>query len=354
MAILDWSGTYPGRADGPSAEYPFGSPRNRINGGDGTPYDETFIKDMAGFFQRLLNEGSVTPSGLPDTASNSDYWDALSSAGGTVFGKDVTTSATDTTVGRITKVGDFGLGGLAALDPITSLDDVTRGTGFYMSDSYTDKPAGAPTWLYLIVVKHADSYIYQRAISLDNGERVWERWMQAGAWGDWRRADPQGFGLGTDTVDTELDCNTVAQSKTFYAGGSTANRPYAASGFIVQQLAGPDSNFASQYAFDVNIVGRVSCRVKSGGTWSDWQPVYTGANYQPETSLGVGVVQFMKNKTGGFLNDGVSVAGTQLRPYAANSAGALVEAATVPPGTWKSVSGFNIGNNDGCVCVRTA
>ena len=35
------------------------------------------FNDVSGFLQKLLNEASIVPSGVPDTVLASDYWDAL-------------------------------------------------------------------------------------------------------------------------------------------------------------------------------------------------------------------------------------------------------------------------------------
>lgn len=109
---------YPGKTNGADANYPQGSAKNVSSpgSGDGTPWEEAWVNDKEGFFQRLLSDASITPSGSPDTIVNSDYVDALtklvnsttlkilSSAGYTVLDNDlvqtilVTTGASDQTI----------------------------------------------------------------------------------------------------------------------------------------------------------------------------------------------------------------------------------------------------------------
>lgn len=72
---------YPGKADAPSAGYPQGSFKNVTapGAGDGTPWEKVWVNDWAGFFQRLVSEAGITPSGSPDTILAGDNWDALQS-----------------------------------------------------------------------------------------------------------------------------------------------------------------------------------------------------------------------------------------------------------------------------------
>ena len=76
MAI-NFGVTYPDRCNPPSPEYPFGSARN-VNGLElGTPVDEAWINDIFGFMQALASSIGVVPNGVPDTALNSQYAEAL-------------------------------------------------------------------------------------------------------------------------------------------------------------------------------------------------------------------------------------------------------------------------------------
>ena len=78
MAI-DLTQTYPGQVDTATTEYPLGKARNVTKPGDNaaTPFDQAWLNDMWGFQQALLLAAELTPSGAPDTATNSQYLDAL-------------------------------------------------------------------------------------------------------------------------------------------------------------------------------------------------------------------------------------------------------------------------------------
>jgi hypothetical protein len=68
-----------GRITAPSASYPYGSAKDDSTGttGDGTPFKQALLNDVYGFQQALLVEASIVPSGTADTATVSQYLDAL-------------------------------------------------------------------------------------------------------------------------------------------------------------------------------------------------------------------------------------------------------------------------------------
>lgn len=78
MAI-DLNTVYPTQTDPANANYPFGVPRNvSVSGaGDGTPWEQAIVRDWVGFFQKILSDASLTPSGSADTALASQYLQGL-------------------------------------------------------------------------------------------------------------------------------------------------------------------------------------------------------------------------------------------------------------------------------------
>ncbi len=70
---------YNGQTTAPDANYLYGSARNDAAPGDltGTPRVAAEINDIFGFQQALLSNANIVPSGSPDTASNSQYVDAI-------------------------------------------------------------------------------------------------------------------------------------------------------------------------------------------------------------------------------------------------------------------------------------
>lgn len=69
---------YPGQVDS-DPNYLWGKPRNRstADAHDGHPYEASWVADIYGFMQCLLNRANVTPSGTPDSATNSDCYSAI-------------------------------------------------------------------------------------------------------------------------------------------------------------------------------------------------------------------------------------------------------------------------------------
>jgi len=74
---------YPGKVAPSSPEYPFGQPRNVTapGAGNGTPWEAAIVSDWVGFFQSLLAEAGIVPTGAPDEVGASQYLDALKKGG---------------------------------------------------------------------------------------------------------------------------------------------------------------------------------------------------------------------------------------------------------------------------------
>jgi hypothetical protein len=70
---------YAGKITPASAEYPYGQARNITLPGDGsgTPWEAALVNDIFGFQQALLDEAGITPSGDPETATESQYLESL-------------------------------------------------------------------------------------------------------------------------------------------------------------------------------------------------------------------------------------------------------------------------------------
>lgn len=78
MAIIPKT-KYPGQIDTTDVNYPQGKARNIVTAGDGTgtPWEKDLANDILGFQQALLNAAAITPSGTPDSATVSQYLQAL-------------------------------------------------------------------------------------------------------------------------------------------------------------------------------------------------------------------------------------------------------------------------------------
>ncbi len=113
----------------------------------------------------------------------------------------VTTSATDATVGRLLKVGDFGLGGSLPNAPANiSVDPTTFGSGSYAYA--TPASVGGPvdvTRATLVHTSRAGSIGMQIMIGDVPGtarNRIWVRAYVSGAWAEWSEVYSQKSVLG--------------------------------------------------------------------------------------------------------------------------------------------------------------
>lgn len=78
MSIIP-SNEFTGKILPPSTEYPYGKAKNVSSPGaaDGTPLVANLLNDIFGFQQFLLDKAGIVPNGTPDTAVNSQYFQAL-------------------------------------------------------------------------------------------------------------------------------------------------------------------------------------------------------------------------------------------------------------------------------------
>lgn len=70
---------YPAQTVSGDDNYPYGKARNEITPGDhtGSPVEATWVNDVWGFQQAMLQEAGVVPSDTPDNANTSQYLEAL-------------------------------------------------------------------------------------------------------------------------------------------------------------------------------------------------------------------------------------------------------------------------------------
>lgn len=70
---------YPGRFSNPTAAHPLGAFKNRTapNTQDGSYLEQDWANDWDGFFSRLLVVAGITANGTVDSATSSQYFDAL-------------------------------------------------------------------------------------------------------------------------------------------------------------------------------------------------------------------------------------------------------------------------------------
>lgn len=77
--MLDYLTRYPGQFDDTDPNYPQGKARNRSTpgAGDGSPWEADLANDIVGFFQALVLDAAITPSGNAESATTSDLLAAI-------------------------------------------------------------------------------------------------------------------------------------------------------------------------------------------------------------------------------------------------------------------------------------
>ena len=137
---------------------------------------------------------------------------------GAINGTAVTQSATDTTAGRLTKVGDFGLGGVAvSLAGYGDWDSVaSMGSGFYMGNEISN----APTTGWLIGRWEANALGFWGRLTVSqftnasaSSQRSWFRTLVNGVWSAWREDYTEGstFNAATATkLETARTINGIS------------------------------------------------------------------------------------------------------------------------------------------------
>ena len=127
---------------------------------------------------------------------------------GTVVTSDITTSATDTTAGRVTKVGDFGLGADAI---ISNNFDIITDSGFYGNSSST--AIGLPVASNVILMVHnerSNNYAVQTAVQI-NTNRSWNRSKSVNNWTSWVEILTESSTINAATLDN-LDSTQFLRS----------------------------------------------------------------------------------------------------------------------------------------------
>lgn len=291
--------------------------------------------------------------------TNADTFDQVKSAAL----RDVQTSPTDTTADRLMAVGAFGWGGSVVLA------ETDLGSGQYLvsgcyitpSSGMTDLPSGFTQSNRLIVLVEGDVGARKQTLVERGSSSVYVRVGNPSGTGylDWKRIDPQGFGLGLDGSESRArptNCNDFLISGTVPVASVATNAPPDSSGtqaaFLSCEVWEGNTDIKLQKYFELN-TGKIWTRQLVGGVWQPWQPVYTGSNYQPENQDGLGVVRRMQNVSGGTILGGTEdIPGASLRYIETNASGSIVGTSLVT-GSYKLNSKMDIENNNIGEFVRT-
>jgi len=189
--------------------------------GSATAPSISFAGDpVTGFYNPAANKigfvtGSVQRLLLSNTAFQIDV---------PITGTAITQTATDTTAGRLLKVGDFGLGGTASPD-LTNLNDFTTPTGVYRVNGTTVAGTTPPTTTVsdaVLVLRPSLNHQTQLYFNPNNNNGLTYIRKSNGAvsWGPWRLIYESKSLLGTVSQFGGLPTGAVIES------GSNANGRY--------------------------------------------------------------------------------------------------------------------------------
>ena len=196
---------------------------------------------------------------------------------GTAAVADLTGSLTDTTAGRVTKVGDWGLGG----DSIAVADANTIVTNGWFRAAST--AANIPTAAnYMILHMSYTTSEAQLAISTTTND-LWIRIAPSGVWGAWEKqasdADVTSalaaLGLGTTAAPqiTDLDGVTVTSFNRF--ANTALNIPLTgASGIVLTQAYATTYRtqmVVTMQVSDASLYNRLFTRTYNSGVWGTWK-----------------------------------------------------------------------------------
>jgi len=168
-------------------------------------------------------------------------------------------------------VGAFGLGGLGPTRFSGDVDTVLYGVNSLpIGNTATNTPV-SESGILTCAMWDTDGAGFQTFHSVVT-EAMYVRRRISNSWSDWKRIDPQAFGLGGDAMPS-VDWN---DPQTTQAIVSNVNGPNGAIGFLgFNTKSGGNS---------VAFAGRNSefyARTIQDGTPQAWQPVYTGSNLNP-------------------------------------------------------------------------
>lgn len=230
----------------------------------------------------------------------------LISAGGAfqlnaqITGTAVTQSGTDTTAGRILKVGDYGLGAVASVPVLADLNAVdTPGGVRWRYDGATagTLPSGAASAGWVDILRTDTGTFLQVLTENAAVPRRWRRRYTAGAFGGWERdlgaadlaasatdgtegrvaqmrADGGWFGLGAANRPVLADLDATGTRDGRYratAAGTTGTRPSGAATNGWVDVARFDGGTLTQTYRESATACREWRRQHTSGSWAAWQ-----------------------------------------------------------------------------------
>lgn len=149
-------------------------------------------------------------------------------------------------------------------------------TGFYMGSNMTNKPSGCTQgWIYLLVMRHNDSWVRQVAYDFGTASQVYTRVKQNGSWTAWVATDTNTWrgvqdNLTSTATDQSLSANQGKVLKGLIDGKAASNHTHSyvplANGGNITIHADSDSSSTGEYALIKAGHNELKIASSAGGT----------------------------------------------------------------------------------------
>ena len=162
------------------------------------------------------------------------------------------------------------------------------------------------------------------------------------------------FGLGvTAKLKPTLNLDTYPSTGSYAYDDNSGSVPSVENGIVLCEFRDSTTAGLRRTQRAVTRSNSQYTRNDIGGTWTAWQPVWTGANYQPDDRAGLNTkdVYFMVSGTAAV--DG-TVSGSLLYFAKLNSAGQYVPSTNSPTGTFKNLGVQSCSTTTPCTFTRQA
>lgn len=237
---------------------------------------------------------------------------------GTAATSDVTTTSVDTTAGRLTKVGDFGIGATGADVPSVTTFLAHNPTGLYRSTSAMPGsptlPGGGIGGLQVIVTGYPSNTFYFVTDAVGNTySAIWNgtvisEWVRGWTTSTLKLTTSStdattgsvlrvgDFGVGAESFATSVvNADTITATGDYRVGSSWGGSPFAGvnannQGGLRHTATFIDTNYCQQdfTSLSGNIVVTKMTRRKVNGTWQPWvEDLHTGNPDVAASALGL-------------------------------------------------------------------
>ena len=229
-----------------------------------------FTADTDGFAQFFAPAGNYRVKAEQAASGFEKTWDFVPLVGGSAFDVD--------------SYKEFGLGEPISVSAAQDLNDYYDVTFVITSGSTTNNPS--VNGCYVITMGIGTTTATQTAFDAITGA-IYNR-SKFTTWSAWKRIDPQAFGLGVTASANVANVDTWTTSGSFRVVSSTVGNYLAQNGTLAHK-SGFNADSATQKISYIDSDTIVERR-KISGVWQPWQPVYTGANLNPNVFGGSGFV----------------------------------------------------------------